>query len=285
MRSRIARTGAWGVVLLTACTSRQAPIPVRWIDGGGETHPQVSVERGNERNLQTTTVRLLAYNIRHGAGMDDRVDLERAAQVIRRLDPDLVALQEIDNQTTRTGHIDQAQRLGELTGMHAAFGGFMDYREGQYGMALLSRFPIEEATNHRLPDGEEPRTALAARVRLGDDGPEIVFVSIHLYRSAEERLAQAQRIVEIFQNETRPVILAGDFNSTPDSDVIELLEQYWRIPDKGEDRLTFPSMAPSREIDFIMFRPADRFKVVQLAVIDEPLASDHRPVLLEVVLR
>ncbi|MCH8938976.1 MAG: hypothetical protein IH966_06090 [Gemmatimonadetes bacterium] len=49
-------------------------------------------------------------------------------------------------------------------------------------------------------------------------------------------MAQAQRIVEIFQNETRPVILAGDFNSTPDSDVIELLEQYWRIPDNGEDR-------------------------------------------------
>ena len=217
--------------------------------------------------------------------MDDRVDLKRVAQVIRRLDPDLVALQEIDSQTTRTDRIDQAQRLGELTGMHAWFGGFMDYREGQYGMAILSRFPIEEATNHRLPDGQEPRTALTARVRLGDDGPEIVFVSIHLYRSAEERLAQAQRIIEIFQNETRPVILAGDFNSTPDSEVIELLEQYWRIPDKGEDRLTFPSGTPRREIDFIMFRPADRFEVVRLAVIDEPLASDHRPVLLDVVLR
>ncbi len=57
-------------------------------------------------------------------------------------------------------------------------------------MALLSRFPIEEATNHPLPNGQEPRTALAARVRLGDDGQEIGFVSIHLYRSAEERLAQ-----------------------------------------------------------------------------------------------
>ncbi len=54
----------------------------------------------------------------------------------------------------------------------------------------LVSFPIEEATNHRLPDGQEPRTTLAARVRLGDDGREIVFVSIHLYRSAEERLAQ-----------------------------------------------------------------------------------------------
>ncbi len=57
-------------------------------------------------------------------------------------------------------------------------------------MALLSRFPIEEATNHLLPDGPEPRNALAARVRLSDERPEIVFVSIHLCRSAEERLAE-----------------------------------------------------------------------------------------------
>jgi endonuclease/exonuclease/phosphatase family metal-dependent hydrolase len=234
---------------------------------------------------QPTTIRLLAYNIRHGAGMDDRVDLERAAALIRRLDPDLVALQEIDNQTTRTGQVDQARRLGALTGMHAAFGAFMDYRGGQYGMALLSRFPILETVNHRLPDGEEPRSALAVRVRLGDGGPEILFVGIHLYRTGEERLAQAQRLVDVFEAETRPVILAGDFNSTPDSEVIGLLGGSWQIPDKGDDHLTFPSPSPRREIDFIMFRPADRFDVLQSRVINEQLVSDHRPVLLELALR
>jgi endonuclease/exonuclease/phosphatase family metal-dependent hydrolase len=235
--------------------------------------------------IQDTTLRLLAYNIRHGAGMDDRVDLERAARLIRRLEPDLVALQEIDHETTRTGEIDQARRLGELTGMFATFGAFMDYRGGQYGMALLSRFPIEEAVNHRLPDGEEPRSALAARVQLADGGPEIVFVGIHLYGTSDERLAQARRLVEIFEHETLPVILAGDFNSMPDSDVIRLLGRSWEIPPKGEDHLTFPSRSPRREIDFIMFRPADRFEVRQSRVIDEPLVSDHRPVLLEVTIR
>ncbi|MCZ6856605.1 MAG: endonuclease/exonuclease/phosphatase family protein [Gemmatimonadetes bacterium] len=232
---------------------------------------------------QSTTVRILAYNIRHGAGMDDVVDLERAARVIRRINPDLVALQEIDNQTTRTNRVDQAKRLGELTGMHHVFGGFMDYREGQYGMALLSRFPFIETINHRLPDGQEPRTALTARVRLGTDGPEIFFVGIHLYRSAAERLAQARRIVEIFDDESRPVILAGDFNSAPDSDVLQLLSETWTIPDKGPDNLTFPSVDPRREIDFIMFRPSGAFEVVAIDVIDEPLVSDHRPVVLEIV--
>ncbi|MCH7475562.1 MAG: endonuclease/exonuclease/phosphatase family protein [Gemmatimonadetes bacterium] len=239
-----------------------------------------------ERDTQAVRIRVLAYNIKHGEGMDGQVDLERAARVIRSLNPDLVTLQEIDNQTTRTDGIDQAQRLGELTGMHHAFGLFMEYRGGHYGMALLSRYPFEEVANHRLPDGEEPRTALAGRVRIGGAlGPEIIFVGIHLYRTAEERLAQAQRIVSIFKDETIPVILAGDFNSTPDSEVLNLLRQSWHVPMKGDDHFTFSSVDPRVEIDFIMYRPDERFELVEYRVIDEPLASDHRPVLMVVEMR
>ena len=164
--------------------------------------------------------------------------------------------------------------------MHAVFGDFMEYRGGQYGMALLSKYPIAESNNHRLPPGEEPRSALAARVRIGTSQEEIIFVGIHLYRTAEQRMAQAQRLVEVFDSETRPVILAGDFNSTPDSEVLTLLRKSWEVADKGDDRLTFPSVEPRREIDFIMYRPAERFKVVESRVIEEPLVSDHRPVLL-----
>ncbi len=230
---------------------------------------------------QPSTLRILAYNVRHGAGMDDVVDLTRAARVIRELQPDVVALQEIDNRTTRTDGVDQAARLGELTGMHAAFGTFMNYAGGQYGMALLSKYPLSDVTNHRLPDGAEPRSALAARIRPDDPASDVVIVGIHLYSSAEERLAQAQRIVDILEDERAAVILVGDFNSTPDSPVISLLARTWTIPDKGTDHLTFPSHDPSREIDYIMYRPTDRFEVIALDVIDEPLASDHRPVLLE----
>lgn len=240
--------------------------------------PQVPLQR-------PTTIRLVAYNIRHGAGMDGEVDLQRTADVIRRLEPDLVTLQEIDSATTRTNRVDQARRLGELTGLHAAFGGFMAYREGQYGMALLSRYPIVEVANHRLPDGQEPRTALAAVVRIPGSDLELVLVGIHLYRTASERLAQARKIVEIFDGDSRPIILAGDFNSTRDSEVIRLLARHWHVVDKGDDHLTFRSDDPSREIDFIMLRPAERFTVTRSQVISEPMASDHRPVLVEFALR
>jgi endonuclease/exonuclease/phosphatase family metal-dependent hydrolase len=227
------------------------------------------------------SVRILSYNVRHGEGMDGGIDLARIARVVRNLNPDLVALQEIDKATGRTGRVDQVRELGSLTGMHYAFGSFMDYDGGEYGMGILSIGPIREAMNFALPPGYEPRSALAVRVELGDGSRETLFVGVHLFETAQERLAQAAKLVELFKDEMAPVILAGDFNSEPDSEVIRLLKRYWEVPDKGDDHLTWPSDSPEVEIDYIMFRPADRFEVIEHRLVHEPLASDHRPLLLE----
>lgn len=236
--------------------------------------------------FESDTVRVMIYNIKHGQGMDETVDLSRSAEVIRQLDPDVVLLQEIDNQTDRVDGVDQASRLSELTGLpHHAFGSFMEYQGGQYGMALLSRWPLRSSTNHRLPEGAEPRSALSGRIPVGGEGPEITFVGIHLYRTLQERYAQAQRLAELFAYTPTPVILAGDFNSRPGSKVIQMLDRYWTIPDKGRDDLTFPSDDPRVEIDYIMYRPPSAFEVIEHRVIDEPLVSDHRPVILDLVVR
>lgn len=228
-----------------------------------------------------TTLRILAYNIKHGLGMDGAVDLNRIARVINDLQPDVVTLQEVDSAVERTSGVDQTTLLGQLTGMHSVFGTFFDYQGGRYGMALLSKYPFISHTNYLLPKGVEHRAALAGRIRVGDDGPEVVVVGIHLVWTGEERYSQAARLIEIFKDEKSPVILAGDFNSRPDSDVMALVGEAWHIPDKGEDHFTFPSDAPDREIDYIVYRPSDRFEVVEHRVVDEPVASDHRPLLLE----
>ncbi len=233
-----------------------------------------------------TALRVLAYNIHHGAGNDGVLDLERIAALIRSLDPHLVALQEVDNRTERTGGINQAAELGRLTGMSSVFGPFMDYQGGQYGMALLSAVPYENPTNHLLPEGAEPRASLTIRVQLPDGAGELVFAGIHFYRTAEERMAQARRLLDLLEPEgDLPVILAGDFNSLPDSDILELVRQTFVVPEKGEDHFTFPSDRPDREIDFIAYRPAGRFSVIESRVIDEPVASDHRPLLLVLEVR
>jgi endonuclease/exonuclease/phosphatase family metal-dependent hydrolase len=229
------------------------------------------------------TVRVLAYNIHHGEGMDSVVDLERIAALIQSVDPDLVALQEIDSVTERTGQVDQAAELGRLTGLEPVFGSFMPYQGGAYGMAVLSRWPVEEAVNLRLPEGEEPRSSVRVTVVSPETGRRIRLVGVHFYRTEEERLAQARSLDEQLAADATPTILAGDFNSTPGSAVMAQLAEGWRVLPKGEDRLTYSSFDPVREIDFILVRPRDRWELIAQDVMDEPVASDHRPVFAELV--
>lgn len=229
----------------------------------------------------TQQIRVMAYNIKHGQGMDREIDLERIAAVINAQQPDVVTLQEIDNNCRRSSQVDQAARLGELCGMEHAFGTFMDYQGGQYGMALLSRLPIVEVTNHVLPPGSEPRSALAARIRLEEAGGEIVVVGIHLYRTEAQRLAQAKALADVYRGADVPVILAGDFNSRRGDPIMEWLEQDWVTAAKSGDSNTFPSNAPDREIDFVMLRPANSFEVLDHSVIAEPMASDHLPLIID----
>ena len=235
-------------------------------------------------NAPVPTLRVLAYNVKHGRGMDGVVDLSRAAALIRSLEPDLVALQEIDCRCTRSGGVDQAQWLGEKTGMHAVFGRFMDYQGGEYGMAILSRWPILRAENHELPPGAEPRSALEVEVTVPSAASArspvtLRFVGIHLYRTEDERMAQARRLLELFADSDAPVLLCGDFNSEPGSPVLDELATVWTAVDTGEDRFTFPSVDPNREIDFLLLRDRDGFQVELANVLDEPLVSDHRPLL------
>jgi len=232
------------------------------------------------------TIRVLAYNIHHGEGMDELLDLGRIAELIRDVNPDLVSIQEVDSVADRTNQVDQAVELGRLTGMESRFGRFMSYQGGAYGMALLSRLPIVSSTNYRLPDGTEPRTALAAIVEMPDTGALLRFIGIHFYETEEQRLAQAQKLENYLDSDDKlPTILAGDFNSKPQTAVMDHLSESWQVVDKGEDHFTFPSYDPAREIDFFLLQPSGRFEILSQRVLDEPVISDHRPLMIELVIR
>ena len=102
-------------------------------------------------SAQEHTLRVLCYNIHHGEGVDGKVDLIRQAGVIKSCSPDLVALQEVDDRTERTGRIDQTARLAELTGLEGRFVHQLDYEGGRYGQAILSKFPMSDVALHWLP--------------------------------------------------------------------------------------------------------------------------------------
>lgn len=230
---------------------------------------------------------VVSYNIRHGAGMDDKVRLERTAATLRSLDADFIGLQEVDEKVTRSGGADQAALLGGLLGMQHAFGAFMDYQGGRYGMAILSRWPITRVTPLRLPDGNEPRIALMAAVTL-PDGTDLTLVNVHFdwVDNDNFRFTQAKVLAAVLDTLSTPYLLMGDFNDQPRSRTLRLFQSRAKEAAKPIDaHFTFPSPEPVKEIDFIFVAPASRWTIGDVEVIAEQMASDHRPVRAEVHLR
>jgi endonuclease/exonuclease/phosphatase family metal-dependent hydrolase len=225
---------------------------------------------------------VLTYNIYHGEDANGKSNLDAVAGIINSLGPDVVALQEVDNKTTRAKGLDLTAELSERTGMEGVFGKAMDYAGGGYGEAVLSRLPILDTKNNPLPHTPkaEPRAALEVHVQLPAGG-KLVFVGTHLdhQRDQKNRTMQASRIKELYEGYELPIILAGDLNAVPGSDPINLLSREWSYAGQGEAKSTFPSVKPRRKIDYIMYKPKDRWRVIEIRVIDEKVASDHCPVL------
>ena len=225
-----------------------------------------------------TTLRVFSYNIRHAEGVDTRIDLERIAEVISQSDPDLVALQEVDKHCERSGDRDLAAELGRSLDMRHRFGKCMDYQGGEYGMAILSRLRIADTVRHPLPDGAEPRCALEVQVRAERTPFPISFVCIH-NDAADSTIGvmQVKALLNALDRRTNPIILAGDFNAESTDRSMQLLrEAQWNVLEK-EGEPTWPADRPRREIDFIVLRNFPEI-IIDHGVIDERVASDHRPV-------
>ena len=236
---------------------------------------------GLQGSLTAESLRIFSYNIKHGQGMDGKIDLERIAAVIAKEKPDLVALQEVDVNCTRSGNIDIAAELGRLLKMEHRFSKSIDLQGGEYGVAVLSRLPVIKAIRHVLPGEGEPRTALEVQVNGGSFGDVISFVSIHNdWQKEETRVMQVGAILAALKETTHPVILAGDFNGETDDASVQLIAQKpWQLLDKKGEK-TCPSDVPKVEIDFFAIRGFGALES-KCRVIEEKVASDHRPIVAE----
>lgn len=230
-------------------------------------------------------IRVMAYNIHHAnpPSKPGLIDIDAIAKAIRNQNPDLVALQEVDVNTIRSGKFNQAEEIAKRLGMSFFFAKAIDHEGGDYGVAILSKYPMNESKIIRLPTEVstkgEPRILATAKITL-PGGKIIRFGSTHLdaQREAVNRELQIKEINRITADEKLPFIIAGDFNAAPGSTVIDLLDQsFTRSCQQCE--FTIPVINPNKTIDFIAYTPKSKFSVQSTTVIPERYASDHLPVL------
>ncbi|NOR88012.1 MAG: hypothetical protein GQ527_10415 [Bacteroidales bacterium] len=224
-------------------------------------------------------IKVLSFNILHGETMNHQYDLDMIAQVIIDADADFVALQEVDFKTQRAKNYDLVTELAWRCKMAPLFGKAMDYDGGEYGEGILSKYTFLQSRNVTLPhsEGNEVRAALEITTILSS-GDTISFIGTHLDHLEDEtdRVAQVKEINRVFSSNNYPTILAGDLNAIPESNPIQILEQIWAASyDRENPKPTYPSNQPSVKIDYVMFYPKEKWRVLKTEIIQDSIASDH----------
>ncbi len=234
-----------------------------------------SVEKSEREN---NTLRIMSYNIRNGKGLDDVTDYRRTADVINQACPDIVAVQEIDSVTGRSEGKDVLREIAGLTLMYHIYAPAINYDGGKYGIGMLSK---EKPLGYQclpLPGREE------ARVLLVVEFEKYIYCCTHLSLTEEDRMLSLPVIKQVAASAGKPFFIAGDMNAHPDSEFIRQLQHDFVVLTDTE-KPTFPADKPDETIDYIATYAKDTASFIRISsrVWDEPVASDHRPVLTDII--
>jgi endonuclease/exonuclease/phosphatase family metal-dependent hydrolase len=236
----------------------------------------------------------MVYNIHAGKDARGVDNLERVAQLVRDTRADVVLLQEVDVRTRRSGDVDQPARLRELTGFNVAFGRTLDYQGGEYGIAIMSRWPIDSARVTALPitppqqragGSYEPRGA--QRAWISSPFGRLIILNTHLDASRDDhyRRQEAATIIALADSARAwgMLLVGGDFNSEPGSAVqnavaATALRDAWIRCGTGDGH-TYPADSAIKRIDYLYLEPEIRCSHARVLATD---ASDHRPLLVHI---
>jgi len=252
--------------------------------------------RSSSSPTGAATFKVLVYNVHAGKDAGGKDNLQRVADLVREVNADVVLFQEVDKGTRRSGGVDQPAEYAKRTGYHVAFGRSLDYDGGEYGIAVLSRWPIRRDSAIHLPvdppqerSGGSHEARIAMSVVVAAPFGELTILNTHIDASADDRwrLQEIRTIQQIAQSAVRGgatrVLFGGDFNSTPESAVqVQLrgngFRDSWQTCGAG-DGFSYPADTARKRIDYLF---AIAGVECTAAVVVNNQASDHRPVLFTV---
>ena len=226
-----------------------------------------------KKQLHHYQLSLASYNIRNAKGLDEKVSYERIAEVIKKLDTDAIAIQEIDSCTNRSEGLFVLEELAKRTGMYPIYAPAIEFDGGKYGIGILCKQKPLSIKHYPLPGEEEKRTLMVAEF------DHYIFSCTHLSLTEKDRLSSAKIIYDTLKSYKKPVFIGGDWNDTPDSKFItEMNQNFYLLTDTASH--TFPASLPETTIDYIAALKQDKTKinVSKAEVYDAEIESDHRPV-------
>lgn len=224
-------------------------------------------------SLMAKEMTILSYNVKNGSGMDKKKDYDRTAKVIRDRKPDVVALQELDNKTSRSGGKDVLAEIARRTGMKGTYAKAINFGGGEYGIGLLSKVVPLSVKRIPLPGKEEARVMLVAEFE------KYFFAVVHLSLTQKDRGSSVETITKLAAESKKPFFIAGDFNAKPDSpEMVKMKEKFTLLSD--DSWKTCPADKPTECIDYIWIYKSTLpgCKVVKKTLLNEPVASDHLPI-------
>lgn len=236
-------------------------------------------------------MRILTYNVASGIGSDERFDWHRSCELIRSVNPDVAALQEVAVCRPNCPPVDYPAAVSAALGMNGEYACTLSFANGgKFGNMVLSRFPLERTLKITLdlPKEIEPRKALVVRVLAPKP---FYFISTHLpYQGECEnddpiRLACVRQIQQTLEaNGWFPAILCGDLNNPPEAPAIRFLHEAWNVTNDLNEGLPTAKTGKFgwQQIDYVCCRPQDAFRVISNRRIEDCVASDHYPIVAEV---
>ena len=176
------------------------------------------------KGASSKSLRVMTYNIHVGVGMDKKLDLQRIADVIIKEKPDLVGLQEVDRGVKRTEGKDEIAELAKMTRMDYAFAHNLDFQGGQYGVAILSRFLLNNVEHRMFENRQEAERRGMLRAEVDVGGKLVNFVTTHLdYQYADGRVFETEQLLNFLENVNGPLLLVADMNDEPSGEAYKLV--------------------------------------------------------------